>query len=316
MNKMMIGSIVFAGMAAAIGLSAVWYAKGEEGMSFSIGIGKADVSNIQEFPADKIENLVIEYSSENLYLYEGEGDKIVIKEYLKGNGKSEMQVNGDTLSIIEADRGIRISFFVFSEEKVEIFLPKGYKGSVKTAVSSGNVRAECALELKEFAVSSKSGNISCGEIGAEEVKAMTNSGNIIFKKAQGNRKIETKSGNIKLEGGEGNTWVSSKSGNISVENADGGFSGIAQSGNITAGFVCVKGDITAETSSGNIRLELPEESEFDYEGYASSGTIKTDFNEMLSFNEKRNEAKGSYGSTPGMRVRTKASSGNTHIVLK
>lgn len=114
-----------------------------------------------------------------------------------------MQVNGDTLSIIEADRGIMISFFVFSEEKVEIFLPKGYKGTVKTAVSSGN-----------------------------------------------------------------------------------------------------------------IRLEFPEESEFDYEGYASSGTIKTDFNEMLSFNEKRNEAKGSYGSTPGMRVRTKASSGNTHIFLK
>ena len=81
-------------------------------------------------------------------------------------------------------------------------------------------------------------------------------------------------------------------------------------------FVRAEEDINIETSSGNIRLNLLKNSAFKYEGKSSSGIIRTDFDDKLTFNDKRNAAKGSYGEDSNICIRTTASSGSTRITLK
>lgn len=318
MNKITAGFAVFAGAALAICFGAAQYAKGYyyEGGNMDIGFGQTKLSNTQEFLADDIKNIYIEYKSQNIYFYKGEGDKIVIKEYL-GNGKrGDMVAKGDTLSVMGAEGTISIFSFHFAEEKVEIFLPEDYHGCIKVSSSSGNIKTRDALELSVFAAGSKSGNISCAEVTAEEIVASASSGSVVFQKAQGNRRIMTSSGSINVKGGEGNTAVSSKSGNITIMDAAGKLDASASSGSVKVEFVRAEEDINIETSSGNIRLNLLKDSAFKYEGKSSSGIIRTDFDDKLTFNDKRNAAKGSYGEDSNICIRTTASSGSTRITLK
>ncbi len=46
------------------------------------------------------------------------------------------------------------------------------------------------------------------------------------------------------------------------------------------------------------------------------GDIRTDFDDLLEWSRKKNEAKGSYGDGSGIRIYTQASSGNTRVVLR
>lgn len=316
MNKTMAGFFVFLGAAVVICFGAVDYAGKYQygGIRGDIGFGNAKLSNMQEFAADEIRNINMEYKSQNVYFYKGSGDKVVIKEYLTDGRESEISVRGNTLSVMGTDGGIR--FLHFRTEKVEVFLPENYHGSIKVAAASGNIHAMDTLELEKFAVAVKSGNISCDAVMAAEIAASADSGNIVFQKAQGKRRIMTASGNISLRAGEGDTEVSSKSGNISVVGAAGDFIASASSGNVKAEFIRTGGEISVETSSGNIRIELPKDSSFRYDGKASSGTIRTDFDDRLAFNDRKNEAKGNYGNGTDARIRTMASSGSIRILLK
>ncbi len=227
-----------------------------------------------------------------------------------------MVAKGDTLSVMGAEDTISIFPFHFSEEKVEIFLPEDYHGCIKVSSSSGNIKTRDALELSVFAAGSKSGNISCAEVTAEEIVALASSGSVVFQKAQGDRRIMTSSGSINVKGGEGNTVVSSTSGNITIMDAAGKLDASASSGSVKVEFIRAEEDINIETSSGNIRLNLLKDSTFEYEGKSSSGIIRTDFDDRLTFNDKRNAAKGSYGKDSNICIRTTASSGSTCITLK
>lgn len=324
MKKLWLGLIIFlCGAAVICAASASYAAKYSYGpLRFNWGVGTVRLRNEKEFTADKIEKIDVSYRSENVIFLKGEKNKIVIKEYLqnKREDDSKIEVQGDTLYIHKNEgltiHNVFIFGFLLGEERIEIYLPESYGGSIEAATSSGNIKADSAWNFKEFNVLASSGNISCGEIRAQEITAKASSGNISFDRAQGIRNMSTSSGNIKISGGEGDTYTKASSGNISVEGAAGSFSASASSGNISAEFDFLGENIEAETTSGNIRMAIPSGSSFSYDANATSGAINTDFDQFLSYNKKGNKAHGTYGENAKTTIITSTSSGNASIKLR
>ena len=251
---------------------------------FSLGAGKVELTDTHELELDGVRLIDIQYISQNIEFFETDDDKLVVKEYLnnKGaNGRTIIETKDGTLSVIREEKGgIHFQFgFTTESERIEIYLPKNYKDSLQAAVVSGNLHSQSALDLKSFCVASTSGNISCEQLHADAIA------------------------------------VASTSGNIELEKVVGALSAAAVSGNIDIEYEEVQYDIGLSTTSGNIRLSMPKESSFTYDGSATSGSIKTDFDESLSFNDKKNKAQGSYNGGTDLQIQTETTSGNTKIAL-
>ena len=323
-KKRRIGLVVFLVSAILICIASAGYSGdyGYSGSGFSFAWGSTALSSERTFDMTGIQDVRIEYGSVNVVFGEADGEECVVKEYLRRNHKdaeTEMKVDGDTLLIRRRNNYSVISIFGIGgsgPEKVEILLPESYRGNVTVETGSGNIGADTDLILDSFYASSGSGNIRCLNVEAGEIKVSAGSGNISIERAEGSRDISTGSGNIHILGGAGDTFVSAGSGNISLEGVEGRMDGSAGSGNIRAVFGNVTDDISLTTTSGDIRLEIPGQSSFSYEGNSTSGSIRTDFDGALEWNKKRNHAMGSYGSGSGVQVHTEASSGNTTVKLR
>lgn len=318
-----LGLAVFIIIAGIISVASIDYAKAygysAGPLKWVFGGGKAQLRNTQEFEAEDINHIEIAYTSENVVFYPAEDDKITIKEYYmesRDDGKSLIEKDGDTLRA-EGRKEIVVFMFTFGgEERIEIYLPETYRGSVDVLATSGNIKSDTKLELSSLRAGTSSGNINFNQVYAEKIAAKATSGNIRFNCVAGTvREFSTTSGNIRVDSGAGNTKTSTTSGNIEIKELDGGFSGSAGSGNIKAQFVHVGGDIAVSTTSGNIKLEIPEDSSFSYKGRATSGMINTDFDHVLAFNKKGNEANGTYGQNTDQMMETRTTSGNTSIIF-
>lgn len=315
------GLLVFAVLALGIAVFSVCGSggMGRKGGSFMWFGGKVVLKNTEEFETVGIENIDITYSSENVIFFHSDNESIVIKEYLRKNRKDEtrMEKEGNTL-VVEKTDGVSFSFFGgwWGNERIEVYLPKDYKGNIKTRVSSGNIQTNVPLELGTFELKASSGNITCGEITASEFTAEASSGNITVEAVDALRKCRTTSGNITVRGGNGDTRASANSGNIDVREISGSFDGSATSGNIDVDFVQAGSKITASASSGNVEIKIPEETWVSYEGSASSGNIKTDFDDSLTYNREGKYASGTYaggGTGAETEIRTDTTSGNIRV---
>lgn len=315
-----IGMLIILCMAAGICMLSASYAKAHNygRVSFVFGGGRVKLYNTKEFGTEGIEKIKLDYKSQNIVFNKGEEGKIVINEYLserRKNAEAVMEVTNGTLYINGADKGtvVNILSFGMQNERIEVYLPEAYTGEVEARTSSGNIKAEDTFAFQEFGAAANSGNISCGRITADIIKANTSSGNIKFDIAQGSRIMVAGSGNIRINAGEGDTRVTTGSGSIEVDNAVGELEATASSGNIRAGFMEIDGGVSVQTTSGNIKLEIPEESAFSFAASATSGSINTDFDAALEYNDKRNRASGVYGNGPAAAIRTGASSGNIAV---
>lgn len=261
--------------------SAIYAGAYNDTISFSVYGVEAELVNTQEFELDGIELIDISYSSQNVYFYPSDTDNCIIKEYLGNNkNKTDMKINGDTLSVHEKSSNQGFRFYVGGEnEHIDIFLPRDYQESLQVTTSSGNIHIETEMDLQSLCVAASSGTITVEQVAAPMAVATT-------------------------------------SGNIHMKEVVGGLAASSTSGNIDIECVELKQDIGLATTSGNIRLELPGESSFTYTGNATSGNIRTDFDDVLSFNDKGNEAKGSYNDGTDVTIQTETTSGNTKITLK
>lgn len=316
-----IGLLVIIAAVIIIAAASINYVgkKGYDEMSFrwSFGGGKAELRNTQEFDAESIRNLEINLKSENIIFLPSQDEKIMIKEYLRDNNKEEksrIRQAGDTLCV---DGSASITIYMFSfggEEKTEIYLPESFIGNISVHTGSGSIKSDYRMELSSLEAETGSGSIRFNQVYGDKIKALSGSGNISFVQAEGViREFSTNSGNINVESGAGDTLASAGSGNIKLKELDGSLLASVSSGNIGAEFIRTGKDIDITSSSGSIRLEIPEDSSFSYNGSSGSGSINTDFDELLNFNRRGNSVTGIYGGNENMTIRTKASSGNTSI---
>lgn len=247
----------------------------------------------EELALDGIDDIRVFYgmNGNDVYIYEGEGNTLTVKEYLgsgiKDNEASTVSVNGSILEIKGKKRNTSgFSFFFHigtsnfgNGSYTEIWLPSSYKGRLKLQTASGDITAEQNIALNNwFEATSLSGTISIPGVDAQAVvisgtssdikiddintnttrtnaiiDIATTSGDMEFKKLNGKVSITTTSGYVTAETITGDAKFASISGDIKVGHIDGNVDATS-----TSGFVRISegsGARKVSTTSGDITLE-------------------------------------------------------------
>lgn len=298
------GACVVLGILLMIcGLSVAAAANGEWGSNWFMSAG-VELRNTITLSGEQVEELELVYSSQNIYFYLSDDEDIQIKEYLR-SGREEAKATvslKDGKAVVKGGTGrkiFRININMGGWERIEVYLPDKIFQRVSASVSSGNLTAQKAfmLQCRNLSLKASSGNIRWdGSVRAEEAKVQVSSGNITLQDIEGVVNVEASSGNITLDSMRGSGTIEAKSGNIRVNAKD------------------ITGDLSMEASSGNVTLELPEGLQFHFAASTSSGDIKTDFDDSISYNEKGNEAQGKVGANPAIQIEMSAKSGNVRAV--
>lgn len=234
----------------------------------------------KEVAPEGIHSLKIDYGMtfNDVYFYQGEGNNIVIREYMNFSPKEKQ------ISSVEEEDGVLLVkgkkrrfgfFFTWGQDAyTEVYLPAGFAEklegvSVKTV--SGEIKSEISFSVGEaFSLSSTSGDISIPEIKAGEVQVSLTSGNLYI--TGGNlaeqTAISTVSGDVHIGRQEGDVKISGTSGNISLDGAAGDVNVTTVSGDITLG--TVEGDTDVSCTSGVVRLQ---KGLGDFDGDTVSGDV-------------------------------------------
>ncbi len=301
-----------------ISIMSVNSAKNSDGISFSLG-GRAELRNTIELSLSEIDSLDVVYTSKNLKLFPGKGDKVVIKEYLISERESALaQVTREgRTATVTGGRELVITIFGFftGTERIEIYVPEEGLKELGVQTGSGNITAEDGFFLNTgtLQVRAGSGNIKWRDTAAAEYDIHTGSGNINAENMEGDGSVQAGSGNVYLRKAKGRLSLNTKSGNIHAEDFSGWGSMEAGSGNVKVEAVEVTGDMRLRAASGNVRLLLPRELSFSVKMQTTSGVIRTSFEEALSYNKKGNQAEGKVGEAPSCSIEALTGSGNVHV---
>lgn len=243
------------------------------------------VMNETKVAIDAVDKIEIDYSKSGIdvFIYPSENDEILIKEYFDFNG-----TESDYAAISEQDgrlvvkgKKLQNTFFSIGNKRghTEIYLPdKEYK-SFFVSTMSGEISGNNDIEIKcseKVRLSTVSGNIRVKKIYAETIDASTVSGNIEIKKLDGEYNCSTTSGEIYLDKTNDNGKCASVSGNVVI--------GVAEEMGVALDVSTV------------------------------SGSIKTFFDENISYNNRRTSAKGVNGNAEEFEIIISTVSGNVKIL--
>ncbi len=332
MRKFIISMIVVFGIIAAALIFFMFYIIGSRSAGVSFGSASAKLVNTSSYRMDGIESLILEYSMDDIILYESDTNELKLMEYMsivpEERELTRVNQSGSRLHLRKGDKMRRNWLFFNYTGYVEVYLPSGYAGSLSASTSSGNIRSELILHLNSYEASSTSGDISFSGVSAKNISVSSSSGSISFEKASadrievsstsgdirfdeanGSRSFSSSSGSIRILGGDGDSNLSSTSGNITVQKNTGKLNAHASSGNITiedasgskeiettSGFIKLShcsGFLRASSSSGDIRvLEQAGAGSFE----STSGNINVDFIEDASVLHEDISADASSGS--------------------
>lgn len=274
-----------------------------EGSNIAMGTGSVSLLQEQQFDISTIEKLTVSYekNSQDVFLYEGEGNTIVVREYanyaVEEAALSRINLSGSTLTV----QGIREKGSWVSLNRyryTEILLPADYAGAMEIATASGEIGIDRELALKkELKLSSTSGDITVGKTAASEIRISSASGEVRTGGLTAEKlRIGTNSGDIHVTGAEGQFSISSASGTVMLDEGSGCGGVETTSGDIRLSFAALTGELTVDSTSGEVVIKLPEATALDFSAATVSGEISTFFDELLSFSKKGDRASGSVGS--------------------
>lgn len=216
----------------------------------------------EEVKLDGIDDLRVLYdmNGNDVYIYEGEGNTLIIKEYLgseiKDNEASTVSVNGSKLEIKGKKRNTSGFTFFFhigtsnfgNGSYTEIWLPASYQGNLQITTASGDIISEPDIMLTEcFEAASTSGTISIPSVDAKEVSVCSTSGDIKIDMI--NTKSDNKDARIDIATTSGDMYFKNLSGVISIATTSGYVTAESISGD--AEFASTSGDINVKHIDGN-----------------------------------------------------------------
>jgi DUF4097 and DUF4098 domain-containing protein YvlB len=319
---------------------------------FYIGGGNAMLRHTENIVIDEKTALDLTAYSENIFFLQSDSDELVIKEYYhQATKKADIRKSGNSVTIrCEQEYGILSWGMGKENDRIEIYLPAHYAGSMNVKVSSGAIKSDLNFTGESLSFASNSGSIhlndltaaavnikaSSGSIKAADIAGAatvkSNSGSVAISRIEGPADINSSSGSIKIGELKGDATVKANSGAITIEGLEGLADIEASSGSIkvfgvigsvtakaNSGAVRIevdelKGNVSATTSSGGVNIDLPKNSAFQFSAETSSGSIKTDFDASLSFNSRGNKASGTVGGDAAYLVSAKANSGSVKVI--
>lgn len=183
------------------------------------------------------------------------------------------------------------------------------EGSVKITSTSGEIRLSGLNGPCQ--ISTTSGDISLGQVSGA-VSLSTTSGNVRLDEGQSGLEAESTSGDIQVRSLQGDFGMETTSGELVISDGKGAGTAHSISGDVQIFLEELSGDLDISTTSGTVDLKLPKAADFDFRFSTTSGECNSFFDQVLSFDGKRRNAQGQYGSG-GHWVKVSTVSGDLSI---
>lgn len=247
-------------------------------------------------------DIIINFTSENIVISLTKDTKLKVVERsnvdLKDEEKFICKKVGNRLEINQGERNsISYIFKIGSfNKKIEVFIPESYKENLEVNSSSGNIKINDSLNLNSVKCTQNSGNFKCeGALAANEVALKVSSGNISAKEILSKTyKINASSGNVRVGAILGSGDVVASSGNIEIEYKD------------------IEEYSTVKANSGNVKLSVPKDLNFEFWGECGSGDIRSSF-DINYKNRHGNKATVTVGNEPHKKITVNTGSGNINL---
>jgi DUF4097 and DUF4098 domain-containing protein YvlB len=236
--------------------------------------------NTQTVSLAEVAVLSINYSDDDVILREGEGEDLVIREYMKKNRARYYarisragSMEGPKVSVRQ---GRRPWFTWFWEARAEIYLPRSFRGDLALINHSGRLSGETdLLDYKTIDIGVSSGSVYLKRLSGETLSVRVSSGNLDITEITGSflgsvssgnlqmgdltgpeHRIKVSSGRIRIGSVQGDANIAVSSGNIAIERVRGRLETHIASGSISVGNFSGQGSF--ELSSGDLTLEVAE----------------------------------------------------------
>jgi hypothetical protein len=246
------------------------------------GLVETEPVNEHRISLEQVNRIEIAYRSEEIALFTGTDDCLVIKEYMSENNSDYYARVSKTPDRLLVERGRRpLRLFNIFYACVEVYLPVSYRNGISLQSTSGSITGPDEYVCSNMAVKSSSGSISFNSVTADTVYFKTSSGSIRSEKIQGAARFQTSSGEIVSGGIAGDVSAETSSGRIKLNSVTGTVTAKTSSGAINCTVTETVNDISLVSSSGSVSLNVPKDISFRFSTRSSSGNLSTPFTERL-----------------------------------
>lgn len=286
----------------------------DDNFDTTVNVESLPMTDMAEFDLDEINNLDISYINASLKVLATSGDKVVVKEYMSRKNPEyqvKTDIDGNTLKIIQG----KVPHFLPLKIKVQILVPKTFAGNLRVLNQSGSLQIRDFKFLNDAQIDVHSGMIYLDNVHMNQLLLNTTSGKVTLEdlKVKKNLNLQAKSSVVNLSDvASPNFQYVVKSGTIRGYDLVGAGKISAKSGTIKANFAKVSGDISCDSNSGRIKLQMPEDDSYNFDLEAQSGTVKMEVpanykHDILSLKE------GTVGNDPQYNLRVRAKSGTIKV---
>lgn len=223
----------------------------------------------------------------------------------------------DSESVLEvrrpggARRGLVIVGFIHTEGRLDLVIPPSCRLEVRTSSGDVSIEGEGSLS-RPVRIDTASGDVTVSG-GVRELIADTASGDVhVTGPALAVLEANTASGDVTLEGGSERVIVDTASGDARLEKLTGDLSADTSSGGVSASWerLAAGGKIRVSTSSGDVRLRMPEGTPLGGDVNTTSGRIHSDFS---ASREKRGRMMSFAAPGASVELEVRTSSGDVNL---
>lgn len=196
---------------------------------------------------ESISSVNIDLSSGDVDVFKSTGNEVKVKEKSYGYDKSRLNVDvqGSELRIKEKSRFHFFFSFYNRKTTIEVYLPEKVYEKFKIDSTSGKYLVS-DIKIKDMDIESTSGTIELNNVSSEDLKVDMTSGKAIINGSSKKVRLNMTSGNIELKS------------NTELEALD------------------------IDMTSGSVKMNLPETSNFTVNSDIISGKINNDFKNINS----------------------------------
>ena len=212
-------------------------------------------------------------------------DRKDVKAIYNGKDKLTVREHGDTIEVSVRHKGFGwFDWSPFSQKKkLKIYIPEDYHRNMRITLGSGNVNfsgqsKSNPLKLDELKVDIGSGNMDLKNMMINKFEQNVASGNVDIKS------LQTETGKFDVS-----------SGSLDVKKYTGAIQANVSSGEVDFQVDQLTDSIDIEVSSGDVKLDLPNNADFTLDGDVASGDIICEL-PLTSKNIKKRSIEGIHGS--------------------
>jgi len=225
---------------------------------------------------------------EEKFIIEKQGDNIEIR---RNKNRASHTLNMSNIHLFNISN---------VNEKIELYIPKSYAKDLDISTGSGDVVFNSDMKLN---------NINCKQ-GSGDFKMNNNS------ITANNVGIKTASGDIDIASlGSKYYDIQATSGDMSIKFISGSGNVKAVSGDVKIDYKSIDEYAKANSISGDVKMVLPPNLSFKFQGKCTSGDIKADF-PLTYESDRKNNATAQVGNEPYKTIDVSTVSGDIEVSSK